>query len=125
MLSDAEKTHVRRFLGYPVQGADPAGNVGWQYYQAGGAVEYRLVHLSAAEEGVVRQYLATLAGLEQAIPEAGAGLDIGSAGGWVRNPAEIKERLQLFDNWRRRLCAFLGVPAGPELVGGHSVALTV
>jgi len=125
MLSDAEKTDARRFLGYPVFGADRAGNMGWRFYQASGAAEYRLNNLSGSEEGVLRGYLTTLSGLERAIPETGAGLDTASAAGWVRNPAELAEREKLFDRWRRRLCAFLGVPPGPSLASGSSISLVV
>jgi hypothetical protein len=125
MLSDAEKTDARRFLGYPVFGADRAGNMGWRFYQASGAVEYRLNNLSGSEEGVLRGYLTTLGGLERAIPETGAGLDTASAAGWVRNPGELVERERLFDRWRRRLCAFLGVPPGPSLASGSSISLVV
>lgn len=125
MLSEVEKTDARRFLGYPVFGADRAGNMGWQFYQASGSVEYRLNNLSTSEEGVLRSYLLTLGGLERAIPETGVGLDTGSAAGWVRNSAELAERERLFDGWRRRLCSFLGVPAGPALAGGSGVSLVV
>jgi len=125
MLSDAEKTDARRFMGYPVFGADRAGNMGWRFYQASGATEYRLNNLSGSEEGVLRGYLATLHGLERAIPAMGAGLDTASAAGWVRNPAELVERERLFDRWRRRLCAFLGVPPGPALASGSSLSLVV
>ena len=127
MLSAVELTEARRFMGYPVHGADPSGNMGWQYYQAAGQVEYRLSNLSAPEETVVRQYIGTLEVLEQAIPGTGASLDTGSAAGWVRNPAELSERLELFDDWRRRFCAFLGVAPGAGLarISGASVALVI
>lgn len=119
MLNDRERTDARRFLGYPAHGADLSGSM------SGGAVEYRLSNLSGAEEAVLRQYLATLAGLEQAIPETGAGLDTASAAGWVRNPRELVDRERLFDQWRRRMCAFLGVSPGAALSGGSSVVLVV
>ena len=117
MLNAAERTEARRHLGYPVHGASPTGNMGWQFYQASGSVEYRLANLSDPEVAVARQYLGTLDVLERAIPGAGAGLDTGSAAGWVRNPAEVVERGRLFDDWRRRFCGFLGVPPGPGLAG--------
>lgn len=115
MLSEAERTEARRFLGYPVHGVGVAGNSAWQFYQASGAVEYRLSNLATSEEAVLRKYLSTLEVLEAAIPAVGAGLDTGSAAGWTRNPAELSERGRLFDDWRRRFCAFMGVPAGPGL----------
>ena len=126
MLTDAELTDSRRYLGYPVHGADPTGNMGWQFYQAYGAMEWRLANLSDTEETVLRQYLATLGVLEQAIPGAGMSLDTGSAAGWVRNPAELVERARLVGDWRRRFSAFLGVAPGPALVqAGNSFGLVV
>ena len=125
MLTDPERTDARRFLGYPVYGAERSGNMGWRFFQASGAVEYRLNNLSGSEEGVLRGYLTTLSGLERAIPETGAGLDTASAAGWVRNPKELLDRERLFDQWRRRLCAFLGAPPGPSLASGVSVSLIV
>lgn len=122
MLSEAERTEARRFLGYPAHGAGNAGNSAWQFYQASGSVEYRLGNLSSSEEVVLRRYLSTLEVLEAAIPAVGAGLDTGSAAGWTRNPAELSERSRLFDDWRRRLCAFIGVPAGPGL-GSQSASI--
>ncbi len=50
MFSDVERTDVRRFCGYPAYGAGAAGNMGWRFYTAYGALEYRLSNLSAAEE---------------------------------------------------------------------------
>lgn len=115
MLSETELTEARRHLGYPARGADPALGSGWQFYRASGAVEFRLANLSATEEEALRHYLGTLGELEQAIPASAPGLDTGSAAGWVRNPRELDERWRLFDDWRRRFCAFLGVQPGPGL----------
>ena len=125
MLSEREKTDVRRFLGYPAHGVDLSGAMSWWFVQAAGTVEYRLGNLTASEEAVLRTYLQTLVGLEQAIPDAGAGLDPASAAGWVRNPRELQDRERLFDQWRRRLCGFLGVPPGATLSGRASVVLVV
>jgi len=63
----------------------------------------------------VRKYLAQLYALEAAIPAASANLDTAEASVWIHNPDEVEERTALFDNWRRRLCGFLGLPPGPEL----------
>jgi hypothetical protein len=125
MLTDSEKIDARRFMGYPVYGTNPSGNMGWQYYQAFGLVEYRLNNLASGEEAVLRQYLATLSGLEQSVPEASGSLDTSSAGEWVRNPTEMAERARLLDGWSRRLCAFLGVPPGPGFGDGNTVRLVV
>ena len=124
MLTDQQKTDIRRFCGYPAYGASPAGNIGWRFYTAYGLLEYRLNNLSAAEIGVVAGYLTTLTQLEMAVPAAGANLDSDAAATWRHNRDEVADRLQLFDGWRRRLCAFFGVPPGDGL-GFSGVSWTV
>lgn len=124
-LMEAERTDARRFCGYPAYGDDNNDNGGWRFYQTYGALEYRLTNLSAAELVVMRSYLATLNGLESAVPAAAANLDTRQAASWVGNPDEVSDRMRLLVNWSLRLCGFLGIPAGPALRGGHSVALVV
>jgi len=115
MLSDSQKTDVRRFCGYPAYGASPAGNIGWRFYTAYGLLEYRMNNLSVSEIAVVTNYLAVLNQLEIAIPGASSNLDTEQTIGWTHNSAELADRFQLFDNWRRRLCAFLGLVPGEGL----------
>jgi hypothetical protein len=123
-FTDAEKTDIRRYCGYPAYGAGVAGNMGWRFYQAYGAMEYRLNNLSPEEESVVRSHLTALATLESAIPASAANLDTDQAAVWTRNRDEPRDRQRLFDDWRRRLCGFLGLPPGPAL-GSGSIALVV
>ncbi len=125
MLNDAEKTDVRRFCGYPAYGAGQAGNMGWRFYQAYGAMEYRLNNLSCSEESVLRNHLANLRCFETAIPMAADNLDTAEAAVWTRNPSEIRDRQRLEHDWGRRLCGFLGLPPGPALTNGANVALVV
>ena len=115
MFTDAERTDIRRFCGYPAYGAGVAGNMGWRFYTAYGALEYRMTNLQPAEEAVVRQQLGTLRILECAVPAASETLDTERASVWTRNADEISERLRLLDEWRVRLCGFLGVPPGEAL----------
>jgi hypothetical protein len=114
-FTDAERTDARRFCGYPAYGAGAAGFQGWRFFQAYGLLEYRLTNLSDAEVAVVRTYLATLLNLEGAIPAAAVNLDTAQAAVWTRNADEIRDRQSMLDDWRRRLCGFLGVPPGPAL----------
>ena len=72
-------------------------------------------NLSDAEAAVVRRYLGTLTVLEFAVPRAGDNLDTDQASVWTRNRDELRDRSRLFDDWRRRLCGFLGIPPGPAL----------
>jgi hypothetical protein len=117
-LSDAERTEVRRYCGYPARGTAPFGFLGWRLYEAYAFLEYRLDHITDSERAVIRRYLATLGGLEAAIPRSADGLDTDQAAAWTRNKNEFCDRIRLFDDWRRRLCGFLGVPNGPALTAG-------
>jgi hypothetical protein len=115
-LTDGEKTDVRRYCGYPVYGAAPTGMETWRFYQIYGLMEFRLNNLSDSELTVVRRYLGALTALESAVPRSSDSLDTDAAGVWTRNSREPRDRAQLFDSWRRRLCGFLGLPPGPALV---------
>ncbi len=117
-FTDAQKTDVRRYCGYPAYGAGAAGFQGWRFFQAYGLLEFRLNNLAPAEIVVVGNYLTALATLEFAVTEAGSRLDTAEAAVWTRNPYEVRERAALFDDWRRRLCGFLGLPPGPALGDG-------
>jgi len=117
-LSEAEKTDVRRFCGYPAIGGPRDGAGGWLYFQQSGLLEYRMNNLSDAETIVVRRYLATLLALELEIPRSSHNLDTDQAAVWTRNRSEARDRAELFDGWRRRLCEFLGVTPGRGLHGG-------
>ena len=125
MLTDAEKTDVRRFCGYPAYGPGQAGNMGWRFYQAYGAMEYRLNNLSDSEESVLRNHLANLRTFESAIPAAADNLDTAEAAVWTHNPSELRDRQRLEQDWGRRLCGFLGLPPGPALVNTATLSLIV
>jgi len=114
-FTDGQKADVRRFCGYPAYGAGAAGFNSWRFFQAYGTLEYRLNNLAQAEIAVTLQYISTLATLEAAIPVASENLDTDSAAAWTHNADEARDRINLFDSWRRRLCGFLGVPPGPAL----------
>ena len=112
-LSDAEKADVRRYCGFPTQTAGAAGGQSWFIYEQFGLLEERMNTLSGPELKIRRHYLATLLNLELAVPRAGDSLDTDQAAVWTRNRTEPQDRLALFDEWRRRLCAFLGLRPGP------------
>jgi hypothetical protein len=117
-LTDAEKTDIRRFCGYPIHGQVSDGFGEWGYYQTFGLLEYRLTNITAPELAVARRYLSSLLVLETAVPRAGDSLDTDQAAVWTRNKDEPRDRVRLFDDWRRRLCGFLGIPPGPALSTG-------
>jgi len=109
-LTDAEKTDIRRFCGYPAYGAAAASMQNWRFFQAYGLLEFRMTNLSDAELAIARRYLGSLTMLEFAVPRSD------QAAVWTRNANEPRDRLRLFTEWCRRLCGFLGVPPGPALV---------
>ena len=88
-LTDAEKTDVRRFCGYPLYGAAPVGLQTWRFYQVYGLLEFRMNNLSDSEIAVVRRYLGTLTILELAIPRSGDNLDTDQAAVWTHNRDEL------------------------------------
>jgi hypothetical protein len=114
-LTDHEKIDTRRHCGYPAYGGTPSGFSSWRFFQVYGLLEYRINNLADGEVCVVRTYLLTLAGLEAAIPRSSDNLDTNQAAVWTRNQNEPHDRERLFDQWRMRLCAFLGIPPGPGL----------
>jgi hypothetical protein len=115
MFTDQQKTDIRRHCGYPAYGAAPDGNMGWRFFTAYGALEYRMNNLSPDEQVVVLNYIATLNQLESAVPMSTENLDSDGAAGWQHNRYEVADRLRLFDGWRRRLCTFMGIPPGEGL----------
>ncbi|OYV33847.1 MAG: hypothetical protein B7Z81_10845 [Acidocella sp. 20-61-6] len=114
-FTDVQKADVRRFCGYPAYGTGASGFNSWRFFQAYGTLEYRMNNLAPAEIVVTLQYLSTLNALEQAIPQTSENLDTENAAAWTHNTNELRDRVNLFDSWRRRLCGFLGVPPGPAL----------
>jgi hypothetical protein len=122
-LSDAEKVDIRRLCGYPAYGAAPTGMQSWRYFQVYGLLEFRLNNLGDAELVIARRYIGTLNALEVAIPATSDGLDTDQASVWTRNKDELADRIKLFDEWRRRLCGFLGVAAGPGLSSGSATLI--
>jgi hypothetical protein len=117
-LSDAEKVDIRRFCGYPAYGAAPVGMQSWRYFQVYGLLEFRLTNISDSEINIARRYLGTLTCLELAIPAASDNLDTDQASMWTRNKEELTDRMRLFDDWRGRLCGFLGIAVGPAITNG-------
>lgn len=122
-LSDGEKVDIRRFCGYPAYGAAPTGMQSWRYFQTYGTLEFRLNNLSSSEVTIAQRYLGTLLTLEHAVPATSDHLDTDQASMWTRNKMELTERICLLDEWRRRLCGFLGVPAGPALSSGTATLI--
>lgn len=114
---------IRRFCGYPAYGAAPAGMQSWRYFQVYGLLEFRLTNLSVPEIVITRRYLGTLTTLESAIPAASDNLDTDQASMWTRNKDEPRDRLRLLDDWRRRLCGFIGIAAGPALSSGSATLI--
>lgn len=123
-LTDAQLTDVRRFMGYPLNGTtmqitNDQDLVYGYFGMVVMSLQQRLTTLSASEESVlVTTYLTPLYTLETAIFGAGDNLDTDQAAVWTRNKSEVSDRSKLFDQWRRRMCAFIGFAPGPMLGNG-------
>lgn len=115
-FTTAERVDVRRFAGYAMYGASPTPMSGYRFFTHYGVLEYRLSNMLPEEEAVIRTtYLANLYTLEAAIPAASANLDTDSAAVWKHNKREVADRSALFNQIRRNLCAFIGVPPAEGL----------
>ena len=124
-FTTAQKVDIRRFCGYPQFGAVPSSFQSYRFFQSYGKLEYRMQNMLVEEAAVVTTvYLSNLTALEQAIPASGANLDTDKAGSWAHNKNEVADRRALFNQWRRDLCAFMGIPPGPGL-GNGSTSLVV
>lgn len=124
MLTAQQTSDVRRFAGYPLL-ADTVTDdsrdfaYGWVSPGVWNTLTHRLNNLRPEEEStLISVYLANLTSLEAAIVGASANLDTDQAAVWTRNKREVADRTRLFDDWRRRMCFFIGVAPGPSLGNG-------
>lgn len=124
MLTDQQMADTRRYAGYPMLAdtkADDSRDFAYGFVSPGvwQTLQHRLTNMRPEEESIlINTYLTNLATLEAQIPASGADLDTNVAAVWERNPRQVEERTALFDNWRRRMCAFIGVAPGPALGDG-------
>lgn len=126
VFSEQQAADIRRFCGYPARGdASPVFAYPWMMRQYL-ALDYRLQHLSATEGAtLVAQYLTPLQAIEASLGQVYANLDTAQAAVWTHNRDEQRDKEAAFGFWRRRLCAFLGVAAGPELAGGDTLRMVL
>lgn len=128
-LTEAQLVDTRRYLGYPLAGTtmpitEYQDNVYMRFGMVTMSLHKRLTSLNASEESVlINTYLVNLNTLETDILSARENLDTDTAAVWKRNATEMADRAALFADWRRRLCAFIGIAPGPGLSGGHSTSL--
>lgn len=115
-LSADECSQVRRFCGYPAYGASNSGFVGWRFFEAAGALEYRMINLAPAEFAIIRQFLTNLYTLETNLMTMSSTLNVDQAAAFKRNPKERQERHAEMRYWCVRLCGFMGIPPGPGLL---------
>lgn len=127
VLTDAQKADTRRYAGYPMLAdttADDSRDFAYGFVSPGvwATLEHRLNNMRAEEESIlINTYLANLNTLETQIPASGADLDTKTAAVWERNENQVADRAALFDDWRRRMCYFIGVAPGPSLRGGVTI----
>lgn len=128
MLTEAQMTDCRRYMGYQAVGTTMVINEKSDLvYASFGMVTMslytRLTTLTASEEAVLIGYIGQCATLEAAILSSSDNLDTDAAAVWTHNKNEIHDRSALYSQWRHRLCDFLGFPAGKGIGCGASVRL--
>lgn len=114
-LTEAEKVDARRFAGYPNYGTGTTTDPFYRYTTEYIQLEDHMANLTDAEVTVCRSKLADLRTLDAAIVSAGQNLDTDRAAVWFHNKQEVRDRRALYNDRRRDLCGFLGVPPGPAL----------
>lgn len=124
MLTEQQLSDARRYAGYPLLAdvvVNDSQDMAYGYVSSGTwqTLNHRLTNLRPEEETtLISVYLTNLALLETAIPGAGDNLDTDQAAVWTHNKNEVKDRMALFDQWRRRMCYFIGIAPGPSLGNG-------
>jgi hypothetical protein len=124
MLTAQQMADVRRFAGYPMLADTQADDsrdfaYGWVSPGVWQTLEHRLTNMRPEEESIlITTYLTPLYTLETAITSAADNLDTDQAAVWTHNKTEVADRAKLFDQWRRRMCYFIGVAPGPSLGNG-------
>jgi hypothetical protein len=129
-LTAQQTADVRRFAGYPSVGldhpTDDSRDFAYSFVSPGiwETLTHRLNNMAPEDENtLVNVYLTNLYTLETGIVGAAANLDTEQAAVWKRNRNEVRERTKLFDDWRRRMCFFIGIPPGPSLGSGQGIRL--
>lgn len=116
-FTNAELVAIRKFCGYGVK--TPIGLTLFGDYPN---LEYRLLQMDDDEAAQLRTtYLTQLQTYEDAILTASENLDTRSAAVVVINPNEVADRTALYNNFRRRLCAFIGCEPGDCLRSGSRI----
>jgi len=122
-LTAQQKADVRRYAGYPLLAdsqADDSRDFAYSWVSPGvwNTLSHRLDNLRPEEESIlVNSYLTNLAQLETAIVDSYEDLDTEQAAVWKRNKNQVADRASLYDQWRRRMCWFIGIKPGPGLQG--------
>lgn len=123
MLTDAQMVDVRRYAGYSLVGDTAVDDYrdlawGWVAPALWQTLDHRLRNLRPDEETVLANFLITLATLEKAITDASENLDTDEAAVWKHNRNEVRDRTKLYNQQRRQLCSFIGIPPGEGLGPG-------
>jgi len=125
-FAEQDLIDIRRYCGFPAKGGVPVEAFGYRFFQWYGTLEFRMENLSADEVTTVQNtYLTNLRTLETALMDTSANLDTAKAAVWTHNPNENRDRKALYNDWRRRLCEFFGVPPGPYFGSRATVELVV
>ena len=122
-LTDTQKAHLRRAMGYPAYGNGNDGAQSWRFFQVYGLMEYRLANMSQAEGAiVVDTYLANFIQAEQDIPAALQNLAFDQIAVLTRNKTQAAETVATMAFWGQRMCDFFGIPPGQGLASVSSGA---
>jgi|SRR5882724_2355747 len=108
MFTDQQLVDLRRFCGVPLYGSGQFTIFSNRYYARNLLFEYRIANLTTTEEStIINVFLTNLYTLENAIPASSDNLDTDTAAIWKHNKYEVRDRVRLFNYWRRRLVSMI------------------
>ena len=111
-FTPSQITDLIRFCGYPPIGNLTTGFQSIHFFQQQGDFLYKINNLNTNEGAVVLSYLTQLNAMEAAIVSSSDNLDTDQAAVWYHNKNELRDRYNLYNSWRRRLCEIIGVYPG-------------
>ena len=118
-FTDQDLVDIRRFCGYGALGNTSHGGSSlmfFRYYPEYATLEYRMSNLTDPEVALVQgQYLPNLTQLEQDIYGVRGTLTAAQAAVYYHNDHELEDRTELYNYFRKQLCAFFQIPPGPFL----------
>lgn len=115
-FNETDLRDIRRYCGYQALTNNPGHVLANIILNGPGILEHRITSLTETEGEWVTAQLVILRKLEADLVDANDNLDTNKIAVIDRNPTELIEREAFISRQRHKLCNFLGVQPGPDLL---------